>query len=222
MLHSPRRAKSLLAVIAALGCFSFPQSAVWAEQPADAGAAPPSAQQLIEALTSKSARGLAPAGAEAASKMEAEDKLIQNLASKAARGLSVSERTTLAEAVKERPKFDMEVTFEFNSANIAEAAKPALMALGKAMQSEDLKTAKFLVAGHTDAKGKQVYNQKLSEMRAASVKAFLMSNFQLTDEKMVTVGYGRERLKNTSNPIAQENRRVQVVNISPSMASAKP
>jgi hypothetical protein len=30
---------------------------------------------------------------------------------------------------------------------------------------------------------------------------------------MVTVGYGKTQLKNSDNPLAEENRRVQVVNM---------
>lgn len=71
----------------------------------------------------------------------------------------------------------------------------------------------FLVGGHTDAKGDNDYNQKLSERRAASVKRFLKQKFDISDDTLVAVGYGEEQLKNASDPEASENRRVQIVNL---------
>ena len=38
-------------------------------------------------------------------------------------------------------------------------------------------------------------------------------NFGLTAANLRTVGYGKSRLKNTSDPFAAENRRVEVVNM---------
>jgi OmpA family len=71
----------------------------------------------------------------------------------------------------------------------------------------------FLVAGHTDAKGGTTYNQKLSEHRAEAVKRFLVRRFDIPEENLVTVGYGKQQLKNRDDPFAAENRRVQVVNL---------
>ena len=79
--------------------------------------------------------------------------------------------------------------------------------------SDQLKAASFLISGHTDAKGAADYNQHLSEARAASVKAFLVGNFQVDALRLTSVGYGKEDLKNPNDPEAAENRRVTVVNL---------
>lgn len=180
----------------------------------------PDTTQLIEALKSKSTRGMSPAVTDARSKTEEEDKIIEELSAKAMRGLSRPERTKLAEATESRPAIDLEINFDFNAADTTEGIRSVLMALGRAMTSADLNGAKFMVAGHTDAKGSDAYNQKLSERRANAVKTFLTTHFNLKDEQLVAVGYGEERLKNRKKPYAEENRRVQVVNISPTVVSS--
>lgn len=188
-------------------------------------AASPSQTELIEALKSKATRSakVGPSAADAAAEAE-DDKLIESLRSKVARGLSVNEteRTKLAVAAEKRPKFDFEINFDFNSADITERSRPVLMSLGQALMSNDLKGSNFMVAGHTDAKGRASYNQELSERRAAAVRAFLLKNFTLSEEQLMAIGYGSEKLKNPDKPYADENRRVQVVNISPVVSQAKP
>ena len=56
-------------------------------------------------------------------------------------------------------------------------------------------------------------DKRLSERRAQSIKAYLVDNFGLTASNLRAVGYGKSRLKNTSDPFAAENRRVEVVNL---------
>ncbi len=178
----------------------------------------PDTNQLIEALRAKSTRG-ATAHPEVSSSEE--DRIIEELAGKALRGLSRPERARLADTVENRPKIDLEINFGFNAADTSPAVRPILTELGRAMTSPELAGAKFLVAGHTDAKGGDAYNQKLSEKRAKAVKQFLTANFGLKEDQLVVVGYGEERLKNAEQPLADENRRVQVVNISPAQVSSK-
>ena len=92
-----------------------------------------------------------------------------------------------------------------------------MTALGKALTNPELKGTTFVLAGHTDAKGGDSYNQDLSERRADSLKKYLMEKYGIAAADLVTVGYGKTKLKNASDPAADENRRVQVVN----MASSK-
>ena len=71
-----------------------------------------------------------------------------------------------------------------------------------------------MLSGHTDAKGSDDYNQKLSERRAEAVKKYLVEKLKLSPDNLTTAGYGRRDLKNKDNPFAAENRRVQIVNLS--------
>ena len=206
----PRRAavRSSLALAAALAVGLLAGAPLSAQQKSpEATAAVPSAAELMQALRSKPTRGVA----SEVTKEEAERRaLIEKLKAKSTRGLSLPERQQLSQAVSNQPKVDMEVLFEFDSDKITPAAEPALRALGEALAST---SSDFLVAGHTDAKGRPAYNQDLSQRRAAAIRDYLASTYKIPAERLMAVGYGREQLKNPDAPMAPENRRVQVVNM---------
>jgi outer membrane protein OmpA-like peptidoglycan-associated protein len=114
----------------------------------------------------------------------------------------------------DRPGIDINIFFEFNSAQISSTNSSALRELGRALVSPRLKGSVFLIAAHTDGMGSDEYTLELSQRRADAVKRFLMENFGIPDENLVTVGYGKTQLKNRDNPLAAENRRIQIVNLS--------
>ena len=143
-----------------------------------------------------------------------EQTVINEVKGKKTRSITVEERTKLADIAESKPAIDLEISFEYNSANIGAKATDDLMRLGMALRDPRLKDANILVAGHTDAKGGDDYNKDLSDRRAEAVKQFLVSKFSVPADQLIAVGYGKERLKNTGNPLAPENRRVQVVNMS--------
>ena len=89
-----------------------------------------------------------------------------------------------------------------------------LTTLGRALVDARLAGNAFLIAGHTDAKGSDDYNLALSEKRAEAVRQFLIDNFKIAPDKLVAKGFGRQHLKNPKLPLAGENRRVQIVNLS--------
>lgn len=173
----------------------------------------PTAEQIIDHLKPKRrTRGLTlPLDGGAAEQQERQ--LIETVRAKSTRGLSVKERTELADVVKRKPSIDLDITFDYNSAEISTRAMPTLQALGQALQSSEFKEATFVVGGHTDGKGGETYNQSLSERRAQAVRKFLAERFGIGEARLIAVGYGKEQLKNAQNPLADENRRVQVVNL---------
>lgn len=126
--------------------------------------------------------------------------------------LSVEQRQRLADIAQEKPTIDLTIYFDFNSAEIGARAIPGLVELGKALSSDALRGTRFLLAGHTDAKGSDAYNLRLSQRRADSIKRFLVDQFRIDERRLLAIGYGEEQLKVTSDPHADENRRVQVVN----------
>ena len=143
----------------------------------------------------------------------AETKLLQSVRGRSTRSLSSTEREEIASAAKDKPNIDLEITFDYNSANISAKSMPSVQALGRALTSPDLKGSTFVVAGHTDAAGSDAYNQELSERRADSIKRYLVEKYNIPATALVTVGYGESKLKNPSQPMAEVNRRVQVVNM---------
>ncbi len=151
----------------------------------------------------------------------AETKLIQTVRGRTTRSLSSTEREELASAVKDKPNIDLEITFDYNSADISTKSLPSVQALGRALTSPELKGSTFVVAGHTDAAGGDNYNQELSERRADSIKRYLVEKYSIAATDLVTVGYGKSKLKDPSQPMAELNRRVQVVNMENKATASK-
>jgi len=143
----------------------------------------------------------------------AESKLVQKLRGRSTRSLSNAEREEIAAIVQDKPKIDLEINFDYNSADISAKSLPSVQALGRALTNNDLKGSTFIVAGHTDAAGGDAYNQDLSERRADAIKRYLVDKYGINGTDLVTVGYGKSKLKDSSQPMAEVNRRVQVVNM---------
>jgi outer membrane protein OmpA-like peptidoglycan-associated protein len=111
------------------------------------------------------------------------------------------------------PAVDLDVYFDFDSAAITDKAKATLDPLGRALQNPLLKGATIVLAGFTDATGKPDYNKDLSQKRAAAVKEYLVSGFQVPAPMLINVGFGELHLKDPQNPTSAVNRRVQIINI---------
>jgi hypothetical protein len=105
---------------------------------------------------------------------------------------------------------NIEVYFDFDSAALKPKAIEQLKPLGEALSSADLGSGRYLILGHTDAKGSAAYNQTLSEQRAASVRKYLVQRFLLHPNTLVSIGLGETQLKRPAEPNAGINRRVEI------------
>ena len=173
-----------------------------------------SPEQIIKALKPpvRATRGLTTSPADATRNAE-DARFVDTLRKRATRSLTTEERDKITSISQKKPSIDLEINFEYNSDRISTKAMPQVSALGEALSSADLKGSTFIVAGHTDGKGGDTFNQGLSERRADALKRYLMDRYKIDDGRLVTVGYGKTQLKNSSNPTAAENRRVQVINV---------
>jgi outer membrane protein OmpA-like peptidoglycan-associated protein len=168
---------------------------------------PSLADEILHALTPNAAtRSLTTQSPEQA-------HFVDSLKKKTADSLAPDERQKLATLAKDKPSFDVKINFEFNSDSIGPAAAQAIKEVGKALSNSQLTGNTFVIAGHTDGKGTDAYNQDLSERRAEAVKRYLVETYKIPPGTLVAVGYGKTMLKNTNNPLAPENRRVQIVNM---------
>jgi OOP family OmpA-OmpF porin len=79
--------------------------------------------------------------------------------------------------------------FDFDKATLRPEGEAKLADLVK--QSQDLNLEVIIAVGHTDRVGMDAYNQKLSEKRAAAVKAFLVGK-GIEDKKVYTEGKGEK------------------------------
>jgi outer membrane protein OmpA-like peptidoglycan-associated protein len=150
-----------------------------------------------------------------------EGRFVQQIRGRSTRSLSSTEREEIATIVKDKPKIDLEINFDYNSADISAKSMPSVQALGRALTNPDLKGSTFVVAGHTDAAGGEAYNQDLSERRADSIKKYLVDKYGIAGSDLVTVGYGKSKLKDAENPLSEVNRRVQVVNMENKATASK-
>jgi outer membrane protein OmpA-like peptidoglycan-associated protein len=180
-----------------------------------------SAQQIVDSLKvvkPRITRGLSPSdrpdlAVPAQPALSAADlSFIQRVRAQP-RSLSSRDREQMATIVPKRPKIDLEINFEYNSAALSPEAMSQMNNLGRALSSPELTGSVIMLGGHTDAKGRENYNQQLSERRAETVKRFLVQNYQIPTANLVSAGYGKSGLKNTADPFAAENRRVEIVNM---------
>lgn len=181
----------------ALAC-CLPASPVWAQ------AAAPSADQMIEQLKSPRLRGLRNISVEAAPPA-AGNADAAPLASASAQGAA-------APAPALRPSLSLLIQFDLNSARVRPESQQALANLSQALQSPELADSRFAIEGHADAKGREDYNRKLSELRAQAVTEFLSARGVRAD-RLAPVGKGASELANPADPFAAENRRVRIVNL---------
>jgi outer membrane protein OmpA-like peptidoglycan-associated protein len=180
-----------------------------------------SADQILNALQPKKplTRGLS-SGPQADPAVQAKETgFIATLRNRKTRSLSANEREEIAEIASSKPKIDLEIHFDYNSADISKDSMPSVQELGKALSNAALKGSTFVVAGHTDAQGGEEYNQGLSERRADTIKRYLTEKYGINGSDLVTVGYGKTKPKDANAPMDPANRRVQVVNMESKTAS---
>lgn len=108
---------------------------------------------------------------------------------------------------------DLTVPFGFDSAELTPQGVAALAALGTALKDPALSGARFRIAGHTDAKGSDSYNQALSERRAEAARRYLVETAGVEAGRLSAVGFGRRQLYDKADPYAASNRRVQVIRV---------
>ena len=172
-------------------CLAFYCASLWAA-PIDV----PAPQDIIDALTPIKTRGL--------------------------RNLVVSQKPgsdTSAESAPDsrssppaRPSISLAIVFDFNSAKISRQSETTLRNLASALESSQLSNSRFLIEGHTDAKGSASYNQRLSLLRADAVRNWLCAR-GLSGNQLDAVGKGADEPANPDDPLAAENRRVRIVNL---------
>jgi OmpA-OmpF porin, OOP family len=105
------------------------------------------------------------------------------------------------------------LTFEPNATELTPRAKKALDVIARSLTHADLASLSFAIEGHADPRGKADDNLKLSELRAESVKSYLVSQHGIADKRLQVVGKGDTQLAIPQHPAAPENRRVTFVTV---------
>ena len=101
------------------------------------------------------------------------------------------------------------VNFEFNKATLTVNAKTLLNQVSDALLAR--KDIKVEIDGHTDGKGSEPYNLKLSDRRAASVRQYLVSR-GIDADRMTSKGFGKTMpiADNNTDEGRELNRRVEL------------
>ncbi|MBL4805945.1 MAG: OmpA family protein [Rhodobacteraceae bacterium] len=88
-----------------------------------------------------------------------------------------------------------------------DAADVNAAALNQIAQSS---SGAYQIIGHTDASGSVQYNLTLSQARADEVVRYMVRECGIDANLLEAVGMGEGRLKDSSNPSADANRRVEI------------
>ena len=108
-------------------------------------------------------------------------------------------------------KFTLNIEFDFDKSEIRPEYHDELRKAAAFMNKYP--DVQFLIAGHTDSMGTEIYNLGLSKRRAAAVKQYLVEVFGIEAHLMTPRGYGETRpiASNDTEEGRQENRRVEVI-----------
>jgi OOP family OmpA-OmpF porin len=102
-----------------------------------------------------------------------------------------------------------DIHFEFNSAKLTPGARNSLERVVRALRSQPGSNVE--IAGHTDNRGNDAYNLKLSRERAQSVRSFLVSQ-GISADRLAAQGYGETQPvgSNSTELGRAQNRRVEI------------
>jgi outer membrane protein OmpA-like peptidoglycan-associated protein len=104
-------------------------------------------------------------------------------------------------------EFSDKILFGYDRADLSNSAEQNLNKLADVLKKYP--DTNIEIQGHTDDRGSDDYNMRLSERRASSVATYLRAK-GITSNRIVTKGYGESAPKNTNDSEAgrSENRRV--------------
>jgi outer membrane protein OmpA-like peptidoglycan-associated protein len=105
-----------------------------------------------------------------------------------------------------------DVLFDYNSSVLTKESQEILTKIGKILESY-IGNNQILVRGHTDKMGKDDYNLKLSQSRAATVANYLYKNLNIPVDNISFEGVGSKFpiSDNRSENGRKKNRRVEIL-----------
>ena len=113
------------------------------------------------------------------------------------------------EVINQLNEYSKTILFDTAKASIREESYAVLQNIVDIMK--EYPNTSFVIEGHTDSRGSDSLNQRLSDERAASVKNYL-TTIGMDASRLSSIGYGETRPIATNNTAAgrQQNRRVEI------------
>jgi outer membrane protein OmpA-like peptidoglycan-associated protein len=105
-----------------------------------------------------------------------------------------------------------DLLFDYDDFRLRTSAVDSIAKLGQIIQRNP--GATFIIEGHSDGIGSADYNLRLSQLRAESVKVWLVQAMRIDPRQIQTRGLGMSRLIVPGNLGVDEqqiNRRVEIV-----------
>ncbi len=91
------------------------------------------------------------------------------------------------------PPLRLDIHFAFDSAKLKPESKELLNMLGSALNSREFLPYDLILGGHTDQRGTDAYNLKLSQRRVNSAKDYLIAVPGVDSSRITAIGYGESR-----------------------------
>jgi len=113
----------------------------------------------------------------------------------------------------ERKSINARVQFEFDSFRLTDDARAVLDRLAGVLTDELMADQVVQIEGHADASGSDTYNLSLSQLRARAVRAYLIQEHGVSEDRLPFLGKGESELYDAANPTAPINRRVVFTNL---------
>lgn len=103
---------------------------------------------------------------------------------------------------------DLLITFRLGSSELTPQGRANAQAFAQGLNSPQLASVRFEIAGHTDSRGSAALNLALSQARADAVRSVLISD-GVDPGRLVAKGYGAQQPVEGQSPDAAVNRRVE-------------
>ncbi len=117
----------------------------------------------------------------------------------------------MGQDIRPQKSIAININFVFDSFELDAMAQTTLDKVVNVLNhTETFGGQQFEIEGHTDSKGSETYNMRLSEKRAKAVYRYLKAR-GIASHRLFTVAKGESQLLDSSNPESGINRRVEFV-----------
>ena len=104
-----------------------------------------------------------------------------------------------------QPSLDISINFEFDSTKVVQASESSVDVLAKALMENSLREKSVTIVGHSDNRGSDSYNEKLSQQRAKSIAAMLYKQYPELKGRITIEGKGEKQPPRTPGDRRSDN-----------------